>query len=633
MQKHSFQRIASGVSSFAKASADKLASRNLVSGVLASILTFSVLIPAIVAYGGTNEAVTYLQSKPLNPWSIMGLVASGHVPSDLSSLTGIDSAKAIDYEAPTMALAAAGKDPRTYPATDYVAKIKSFWDGTQLGDGASVNDDIFGALALSAAGVANTDPVMIGLKSYITARQNTDGGFPFSVAGSSDTNITAAAIMALLEIGTAKTEVVITKAVGYLQSAQNADGGFPSDPHSPWGTDSDASSDAWILMAINRLGDSLSSWTKNGKTPQDHLLGLQAESGFFKWQSASAEDQFSPATTGYALIALLSRFFPVAKFTAPVAPHVSYRIAGSVNDCIGETYAINPLELVKNAAENCGIDYHLTHYSFGDYLDRIGSDTASGNNGWMYYVNNVSPSVGADSYLLKAEDTVLWFFSGFDDKITRLQITSAQVSSGNAAIVTVEYLDGSTWRPLAGASIHAGNTVVATGIDGNGSLTLPDGSYKLYATKVGYVRSEQQTINFGATSQTDLNLSADLGGTVIGGNNNAGGSGTLSFTLTPAAAGSDGTLKFGAISKGQNKVQEVTIANKSSLQMYFESIVSGDKVFTTYLTVDGTKWRAFNDKLNANGTKTLSVGLNVPADYPDSGVKAGKLTIWAASAN
>ncbi len=605
--------------------------KRIASGLLAGAVVFSVIVPAFVGRADTNKAVTYLQSKPLNAWSIMALAAAGQTPSDLSAVTSA-SGNAIDFEAPILALTAANKDPRTFPSSDYVATLKAKWNGTQLGDASILNDDVFGALALSAAGVSASDAVLAGLKTYIPSQENSDGGFPFAVAGTSDTNTTAAAIMAMLELGIPSSDQKVTKAVTYLKNAQNNDGGFPYDPQSQWGTDSDASSDAWVLMAINKLGDSVSNWTKNGKTPTDNLLALQdATSGFFKYQASSAEDSFSPVTTAYAVIALTGKSFPIAKVAAPTAPHVFYRIAGRDRDlCVGETNAVNALQLVKDIATSCNFDYHVTHYSFGDYLDTIGSDVSSGNNGWQYLVNNAEPSVGADSYQLAAEDQVLWYYTSFGSKITRLSLSADQVATGATVTATVEYLDGSIWKALSGAAVHAGNTLVNTGTDGKAVLQLPDGTYKLYATEDGYVRSESETLTVGTRAQSDINLAVDLGGGG-GGSTGTGSAGTISFTLAPASGGSN--LDFGSITRGQTNALPLTIANKSSNAIHVEGIVSGDKVFTTYLKIGGALWRNFADQIDANHNKNVDVSLNVPSDYADGGAKGGKLTIWASTAN
>ena len=140
-----------------------------------------------------NDAVMYLQTKESSPWITMALTAVGQNP-DVSYLTSITSNSAIGLVAPILALAAAGKDPRTFPDEDLVAKLKSFSDGTQIGDVATMNDDIFGLLALLAVGESLDDSVIVQARNYIIANQNEDGGWPFVIGGTSDTNMTAMAV-------------------------------------------------------------------------------------------------------------------------------------------------------------------------------------------------------------------------------------------------------------------------------------------------------------------------------------------------------------------------------------------------------------------------------------------------------
>ena len=605
--------------------------KKLASGILAIAVVSVSLIPFLSAQGDTNKAVEYLKSKTLTVWGAMALAAAGQT-ADVSSFKSVDSTKAIDYEAPILALTANGQDPRTYPNTDYVAKLKTFWDGTQLGSASTNNDDVFGLLALRSAGISQSDSVVAGLKTYLLAHQNADGGFAFAVGDVSDTNTTAAAVMALLSAGVSKDDVVITKSVAYLKGAQNIDGGFPYDPQSQWGTASDASSDAWVIAAINALGDELSGWTKGGKTPVDHLLTLQDSSGFFSYQSGSAEDSFSPVTTAYAVIALSNKSLPVKIYSAPASAHVSYRIAGKNNDvCAGETNAPDPLTLVKMVATSCNTDYHIQETDFGPYLDRIGTDTAEGVIGWLYTVNAVTADVGAVDYVLKADDSVLWYYADYRDLQTRISLASAQVESGASAVATVEKYEGGTWKKLSGASVHVGNTLVTTGEDGKATLTLPDGSYKVYATATGYIRSEVDSLVVGTKVQNDFPLTATVPGE--GGGNGGSGNGTdgISFVLgTPTG---DTGLGFGTLQVGQNLTKTLTINNQSATRIYIEALVTGSDLFRNYLTINDAGWRSFNDKIDANSSKNQVVGMSIPSSYNSPGQKTGTLTIWATPTN
>lgn len=387
--------------------------------LLSISIVLSLFITALwvqPAQGDVNSAVTYLKTKTPNPWISMALVANGETPdvNYLKSTTGIH---ATDYEAPILALTSAGKDPRTFAIENLVEKLKAFYSNNQIGDASIINDDIFGIMALISAGESTGDVVVEGAKNFVLQNQKSDGGWPFAVGSDSDTNMTAMAIMALLETGVSKTDVSITKAIQYLKNAQNSDGGFPYDPKSPWGTDSDASSDAWVISAINKLGEDSdgSSWSKNGNSPVDHLLSLQTGAGYFEYQKASAEDSFSPVATSYAVIALSGKYYPVSKISGPIIPEVSFKIEGKEKTiCKGEVETLNPLELIKAVSSTCGFTYLIKDTSFGPYLEQIGDEKAEGTNGWLYAVNFVLSNVGAIDYKLKQGDYVLWHYGDYN---------------------------------------------------------------------------------------------------------------------------------------------------------------------------------------------------------------------------
>ena len=389
----------------------KLISISVVLSLFVSILGMQL------AHGDTSSAVTYLKTKTVNPWITMALVANGEVSPNVDYLKTTTGSNATDYEAPILALVAAGKNPRTFPDTDLVAALKTFHTGGQIGSASTLNDDIFGLLALLAAGELGTDSAVTDAKNFILSNQNTNGGWSFAVGGDSDTNMTSMAMMALMEAGIAKTDSHITSAVTYLKSAQNEDGGFPYDPVSQWGTDSDASSTSWVVSAINKLGEDPNgtSWSKSGHSAMSKLMTFQTGSGYFEYQTGTGEDSFTPVTTSYAVIAITGKYYPVGGAAAPTTHEVGYKIEGSTGTiCEGDVDAPNALDLVELIATTCGFTYHITDTSFGPYLDKINDDEAHDLIGWMYAVNFVLPSIGAADYDLLNGDYVIWHFGNFD---------------------------------------------------------------------------------------------------------------------------------------------------------------------------------------------------------------------------
>jgi hypothetical protein len=369
-----------------------------------------LLLPlgAFLFFGGISSfaqedpvanAAVYLKSQGNEPTATMALVAAGE-SVDVSYLKSFSGTSAISYAKPIMAIAAAGEDPRTFAGENLVAKLKSFADETQLGSADQINDDIWGILALTAAG----DDATENSKNFILANQNDDGGWAWNVGGTSDTNDTSVAIMALLETGMLKSDTAIQNALAYLQTAQNDDGGFPYDPVSPFGTDSDANSDAWVIMAFNKLGEDASDAVQ-------HLLSLQDEDGGFWWM-APPTDFNNKAATADAVIALTGNSFPVLQSYGKAF----FKIVGSVGEiCRGAVTAATAMDVVINASEECGYTYDIQDTSFGSYLAAINDDVAEGLNGWMYTVDGELPSIGAADYALSGGESVLWFFGEFGD--------------------------------------------------------------------------------------------------------------------------------------------------------------------------------------------------------------------------
>lgn len=565
--------------------------RFLVSGIVAGVLTL-VVLPFLHLFGDANPTVLYLKSKPLSPWSIMALSAAGESPS-LDSLKTVSSEKAIDLEAPILALTSAGKDPRTFGAENLVAKLKSFYDGTQLGETGIINDDIFGLLAFIASGEGMSDSVLSGVKSFILSKQNADGGFSFAVGlpaapsgaaqagGESDTNTTAAAIMALRAAGVSASDVVLTQANAYLKSAQNADGGFPYDPKSSWGTASDASSDAWVMMAVKSLGEDITSWQKNGNTLVAHLESLRQEGlpaasgtaqagGFYLYQTGGAEDSFTPITTSYALLALSGKTLPVRVIAPEIPAEVSFSVQIEGKQallCDAEGVGVTAFDALKIAVAQCNLAYHVQSSSLGEYVDEIAGEKASGMSGWLYTVNGQLASVGASAYTLSAGDAVRWYFGNFDG-----------TSSSDASRTEV---------PL--------------------SVTIP-------APPLG---------------SGGGGLPAQSGGS--GGDGNSNNDSVVSMMVEVGKkGGSRGeAILFGTARRGEAAGKTITLKNSGTVAATLSTSVSGDAVFRRYLRLNDKTWREYRATLPTNTSTTTNLSLSVPADYSGSGEKRGALIFWA----
>lgn len=181
-------------------------------------------------------------------------------PESFSSVT--------DNERRAMALQSVGIDPYTGTGHDYIAPIVGAFDGTQIGDSALDNDDIFALLVLTHAGYTQSDDLIQKIASFVISRQKPDGSWDSSV------DMTAAAIQALGPLyavsGSGRS---LGMASGYLAAKQQSDGG--------WGA---LDSTSWALTAITsiREGDPAHAghWTtSSGNTPEKALAAAQQNDG------------------------------------------------------------------------------------------------------------------------------------------------------------------------------------------------------------------------------------------------------------------------------------------------------------------------------------------------------------------
>jgi hypothetical protein len=225
-----------------------------------------------------------------------------NAPSDQSSST--------DWENRILSIVAIGEDPINFGGVNYVQKLESFYNNNQIGDVCSLNDDIFGLLALIAAKDKSTTQIKQDVLNFLIQKQDSqDGGFGFSAPGcdwySTSSDITGAAIQALQaakknNLNTSELDNAIAKAKDYLLTNQNSDGGFGY-----YGS-SDPDTTGWVIMAFNVLELKDTSEMTRAK---NWLLTLQSQTdgGFqaFDWGENAL---LSNATTTAQSIIALSGF-------------------------------------------------------------------------------------------------------------------------------------------------------------------------------------------------------------------------------------------------------------------------------------------------------------------------------------
>lgn len=192
------------------------------------------------------------------PSSMKSALAS-HLKRDATRLQSV-----LDYERHAMALMALGINPYTGGPSDYVTPIVDSFDGRQIDDANLVNDDIFALIVLLNAGHDESDEMIQEIASFIVDEQNGNGSWENSA------DMTAAGVQALAEVSSLPgVSEALADARSYLKTVQQEDGGF-NDPHAT----------AWVLQAIEALGDSTADWkTGSGKTPLDYLVASQQDDG------------------------------------------------------------------------------------------------------------------------------------------------------------------------------------------------------------------------------------------------------------------------------------------------------------------------------------------------------------------
>jgi len=284
-------------------------------GLVTAVLSLSN--PANAA--NLNQAVNTLPQN--EEWSIMARAAIGQNSGQTFLRSPISNGSATDYEKRILAITALDENPRTFGSENFVEKLESFFDGNQIGDSSLLNDDIFGVLALTSAGISNN--TVSKSRQFILSHQNSDGGWGFATSVGSDSNTTAMAVAALF-----KTGGVPDSAFNYISSAQDSSGGYAFIPN----TAPDGASTAWVIAGLNSAGRNAPA------NAIEFLNSLQLPNGSFKWKPA--DNTGSSLVTAYAVIALSGHGVPIRTIqdpqptTPPPAPNPP-----TVQLCVDINYA------------------------------------------------------------------------------------------------------------------------------------------------------------------------------------------------------------------------------------------------------------------------------------------------------
>jgi hypothetical protein len=196
---------------------------------------------------------------------------------------------ATDFERAILTGYAGGLQPARLDAqTNLVADLAAQFNGHELGEKGATNADVFGVLALSAAGAPRD--VIDTLAQTVREQQDADGGWNFAAgAKKSEADLTGAALGALCTAGVPSTDPAIVKAESYLHTVQDAaTGGFVNPTVN---TDSTA----WVVSGLDacKINPQAPEWTTAAaKTPIDFLIAQQNEDGSFQFHAHDEEEDF-----------------------------------------------------------------------------------------------------------------------------------------------------------------------------------------------------------------------------------------------------------------------------------------------------------------------------------------------------
>ncbi len=241
-----------------------------------------------------------------------------------------------------LAAVCAGKDPRAFGGADLVAALDSAYNASSGQYGTDLSGHAFALLALAATG----RPIPAGAVAWLRSAQVPDGSWAWHgtpTSGDGDTNSTALAIQALVAAGVSTGDPAVSAALAYLHTQQNDDGGFPYAKPSPYGSDTDANSTAYVIQALVAAGEDPEgpAWAVQGRTALTALWSLQLPSGALEWQAGFGENELA---TYQAVPAFMLKPFPLATTIVgeapPFLPDTGVRLVSPVVLAVGAGFTL-----------------------------------------------------------------------------------------------------------------------------------------------------------------------------------------------------------------------------------------------------------------------------------------------------
>jgi hypothetical protein len=506
-------------------------------------------------------------------------------------------------------------------------------------------------MALVAAGEdPATSTIIQDSVAFIIANQDAvDDGWGWGVGGDSDVDDTAAAIMALIAAGQSPGSAAISDGLDYIKTTQQDNGGFES-----WGS-TNADTDSRGICGIAAAGEvpTDATWESLlGNNPVDDLLTFQQtgdDYGAFYWQDGTP-GMSTAGTTAAAIIALLGDYFPIAVLE-PEPPQpgvtVNVRIEGEDENIWNDSVTVDESWIT---ADNSDIEYHLedptalgaldeaaTEGEFpyettdewgGLFVTSIDGEEGEGMAGWMYRVDYISPSVGADQFILDEtsppdppHQEVLFYYGLWDDIPLKLEVDNIAPDAGDSFTVTVsEYDDAmAEWYLIEDATVYA-DTDYTTDQNGEVEITIYNNTtIDIYAEMDGHIRSNPVTVTVGeGSSQQSEGQNVHMTVDIIP---------AISFSVDPDY------INFGVL--GPRDVSDpatLTLTNEGAWKLLITAVVSDDAdgLYVDGLAINSLKWNQFEGTVRRDKSEEYTVTLTVPETYTETGNQNGTIIFWAS---
>jgi len=264
--------------------------------------------------GSLNYIINKTKTNGIQDWDAVVLAMAGYNLNNLKvkgkryiDSKNNDILKELSYNFTTsyakhiLTITASGYDPKNFNGINLVEVLKSsqlpsgkFKDTINGTNEVFINGHIWSMIALEAI-KENYDRNKAVL--FLEKIQNKDGGFPLTISGKSDIDITAMAITALSMAGKNKNDKSISKALSFVKNNLKK---LPKENQT-------AETLAWIIQAAVSCGDDLSKYVVNNKNIIDELLLYKDKSGGFKHIKNGKVDDIATNQVARALLSYVNK--------------------------------------------------------------------------------------------------------------------------------------------------------------------------------------------------------------------------------------------------------------------------------------------------------------------------------------